>query len=198
MRRISSTRCGDTRGVGGGVERDFQGRSKRNPSRCQRSTVSGFTSSSASRHLGSPAPSRVIRPRSCGWKTGLFTFLAATISCWRSKTFSATSSACERSRSAARPPTIEQGRRRSASRTAFAVAVKARRNFQRHVGARDRSVPRPAKRQALVASEIFNDPVPEERGSHDTEVTCHHGLRSDAGEGPCSAKLLNAPKLCTR
>ena len=124
MRRISSTRSGDTRGVDGIVDRDFQRQSKRNPSRCQRSTVSGFTSSSASRHLGSTAASSVISVRSCGWKTGLFTFLAATISCWRSKTFSATSSTCERSRSVARPPMIEHGRGRSASRITFAALAK--------------------------------------------------------------------------
>ena len=50
------------------------------PSRCQRRTVSGFTSSSASRHLGSAAASTVISVRSYRRKTGLFTFLAATMS----------------------------------------------------------------------------------------------------------------------
>jgi|GEM_PF-5560257 len=82
---------------------------------CAAVLASGFTSSSASRHLGSAAVRSVSGTRSRRRKTGLFTFLAATISCWRSKTFSPTSSACERSRSAARPPTIEQGRGRSAS-----------------------------------------------------------------------------------
>ena len=124
MRRISSTRSGDTRGVGDIVDRDFQRQSKRNPSRCQRSTVSGFTSSSASRHLGSTAASSVIRVRSCRWKAGFFTFLAATMSCCRRRAFSATSSERERSKSAASPATTEHGRGRSASRTAFAARAK--------------------------------------------------------------------------
>jgi hypothetical protein len=95
----------------------------------QRRTVSGVTSSRASRHLGSAAASSVIRARSWRRKIGRFTRRAATMSCWRSKTFSATNSACERRRSAARPPRIEQGSGRRASQTAFAVALKARRNL---------------------------------------------------------------------
>lgn len=68
--------------------------------------------------------------------------LAATTSCWRSKTFSATSSACERSRSEARPPTIEPGSGRSA----------------------------------------FNDPVSEERGSHDSALSLQYAFAGEEAD----------------
>jgi hypothetical protein len=54
---MSSMTSDEIRGASAFVARDFQRQSKRNPSRCQRSTVSGFTSSSASRHLGRAAAS---------------------------------------------------------------------------------------------------------------------------------------------
>jgi hypothetical protein len=74
---------------------------------------------------GSTAASSVIRVRSWRRKIGRFTLRAATMSCWHSKMFSATSSPCERSRSVARPPTIEHGRGRSASRITFAALAKS-------------------------------------------------------------------------
>jgi len=116
MRRMSSMRSGASRGRGLPGLRDFKRQKRRNPWRCQRRIVSGFTSRTASRHRGTNRATRTSRPRSCDRKAGRLTLRETTMSCWRRKAFSASSSLRDRGRSTASP--VTRGRGRVASRMA--------------------------------------------------------------------------------
>ncbi len=105
---------------------------------------------------------------------GLFTSLASTISCWRSKTFSATSFPCERSRVSCdhqRSSTVADAvLRRQLSRWRRKPAATCQQLSEHEI-----DLPRDQPQlQALAVSEIFNDPVPEERGSHNNR-RCQSG-----------------------
>ena len=106
----SAMTSGSTREVWLGVFFDVQRQKSRNPSRCQRSTVSGFTSSSALRQRARRLASRTTKPRSWALKIGRLTFLDATMSCWRSRAFSSSNCSRERVTSARRPASTGRGR----------------------------------------------------------------------------------------
>jgi len=99
---------------------DFQRQKSRNPSRCQRSTVSGLTSNRALRQWGKRLASRITNPRSRALNMGRWIFLDATMSCRRSRAFSNSNCSRERVISTRRPASA--GRGRAASR----IAVRTR------------------------------------------------------------------------
>jgi hypothetical protein len=83
-----------------GRRRDFQRQYDRNPARCQRRTVSGETTASASRAFGNNQqshPSTSLSMARIGGWIGLP--LRSTTTCWRNTRTSASSAALDRNRS---------------------------------------------------------------------------------------------------
>jgi hypothetical protein len=115
---------GSTREIGHLLRLDLQRQRSRNPSRCQRSTVSGFTSNRALRQCGRRLASTTMKPRSLALKMGRLTALDATASCWRSKAFSIIRCFRERVTSARKPASTGKGR------VACPIAVRARLNIR--------------------------------------------------------------------
>jgi hypothetical protein len=111
------------------VVRDFRFQNSWNPWRCQRSTVSGLTMSSASFHHCNRLASRTTRTRSERVKRGRLTERLRTRSCWRSRAFSMTSWGLLRARSRRLPRVSEalggsvQDRRRSWSACTPAATI---------------------------------------------------------------------------
>ena len=137
---------------------DFQPQKSRNPMRCQRSTVSGFTSKRASLQRGRRLAKKTTRPRSRALKSGRLTLLDATMSCWRSRAFSISNSVRERATSAMRP--ANTGRGRVASRTA------ARIRFNISICSK------PAGSSRLVRNENLNDHAAEESNNQHRSIAC--------------------------
>ena len=76
--------------------RDFQRQKRRNPRRCQRTTVSGFTMTSTSVKRDQMRESRSQKARSRLRRCGRLELRCNTASCWRRARFSMTRSACGR------------------------------------------------------------------------------------------------------
>jgi len=100
MSSIVSLANGDLRTL---PDLDLRLQSSRNPSRCHRRIVSGFTRRTVSRQRRAMLASNTSRPLSCGRKRDCLTLRDATMSCCRSIMFFATSSCRERKASKARP-----------------------------------------------------------------------------------------------
>jgi hypothetical protein len=158
MRRMSWMVAGTRRGPGR-RQLDRQHQKSRNPCRCHLSTVSGLTSSTASRHRGTNPASRTSRPRSCGRKAGRFTLREATISCWRRRAFSATSSPRDRVRSLAIPATSGRDRMapQKADLTRSTTAVAAARTRRRNLDSTGGDLAQHRRRHKLATSGILND-----------------------------------------
>jgi hypothetical protein len=112
MSSMVSLANGDLRTV---PDLDFRLQRSRKPSRCQRTTVSGFTRRTASHQRRTMLDRNTSKPLSCGRKRGCSTLCDATISCCRSIMFSATSSCRERNASPTRPVMMGSGRSDSLS-----------------------------------------------------------------------------------
>ncbi len=155
-----------------GVERQRQKRRK--PSRCQRRTVSGLTSNIASRQCGSMLPSMTSKPRSNVQSSGRLTARAATMSCWRSKAFSAMSSACERVMSAMKPVTTPLGRHatHSAARARVTSAVARERMRARKTSNTPTQDPTRIESSRLVRRGNVNDHAPDHHGSQNSQHRC--------------------------
>jgi hypothetical protein len=160
---------GDRRGRGWPGLRDLQRQSRRNPCRCQRRMVPAFTSRTASRQRGTSPASRTSRPRSCGRKAGRLTLREATISCWRRKAFSASSSLRDLVRSTANPTTSGRGRVASwkTNLMACTAAVAAARSRRRERCNTRCDLTEGRRSHKLVKSGNLNDPGADETaGQH--------------------------------
>ena len=129
MMRSSASCC--RRGFGVRWILDFRIHKRRNPSRCHRRTVSGFTSSVASRQRGSLLAKRTSKPLSQGRDFACLSFREATTSCWQRSRFSSRSSSLDRKASSTSPEIIGSGRRASvtvlfAQARTLAAAARAR------------------------------------------------------------------------
>ena len=88
MWRRSTSMGGRPRG-----RRDRQRHSRRQPARCHRMTVSGFTTRMVARRARNLPAMDASTHRSKGRRRGRLTCLLRTMTCWRRRTFSATSTA---------------------------------------------------------------------------------------------------------
>jgi hypothetical protein len=107
---MSSTVPAATRGVTALGWHDFQRQKRRNPCRCQRSTVSGWTRRTVLCQWRTRLARRTMSPRSCALKLGRATDRAATTSCWSRSAFSASSSSRDRNASSTSPTNSDVGR----------------------------------------------------------------------------------------
>ena len=98
---MSATTSSAKGGLPGRRDLDLRLHTQRNKSRCQRSTVSGCTMTSACFYVGNLLASSTNSERSRQDRAGRFTCRASTISCWRRSMFSNTSSGLLRVRSMA-------------------------------------------------------------------------------------------------
>ena len=143
---------------------DFQHQKSRNPSRCQRSTVSGFTSRRAFCQCCRRLASWTTKPRSGALKIGRLTFLDATMSCWRSRAFSISNSVRERVTSVMRPASTGRGRlaSRIASRTRLNIRPAAARRCRMMLANTRPICSKPAGSSRLVLNENLNDHAAED------------------------------------
>ncbi len=114
--RRAMSRMSSTVSAGSGEPlrgRDLQRQKRRNPARCQRRMVSGWTSAMAPRQEGRSVAPMTSFNRSIGPSAGLFTCRLRTLSWWRSTAFSTTSSCRGRHASAASPASSLPELRRS-------------------------------------------------------------------------------------
>jgi len=151
-----------TREMGPLLFLDFHRQKRRNPFRCQRSTVSGFTSNNAFLQCGRRLASRTTKPRSWTLNIGRLT-LDATMSCWRSRAFSISSCSRERVTSARRPASTGKGRvvSRIAVRTRLSIRPAADRRCRMMLVNTRPIWPKPAGSSRLVRSENLNDHAAE-------------------------------------
>ena len=126
---------------------DFQRQRSRNPLRCQRSTVSGFANSTAFRQWGRRLASGTTKPRSWVLKIGHFTFLDATMSCWRNSAFSISNSVRERTTSVMRPANTGRGRvvSRTVARTRSNIRPATDRRCRMRLAITNPTWPKPAE-----------------------------------------------------
>jgi len=170
MRRMSVTTSGARRGSRGPARRDFRRQNNRNPSRCHRRTVSGLSTSRAWRHWERKLARSTIRPRSWVRRTGRLRAREATMSCWRRSTFSATSSARERVRSAMKPLATPEGRHASPSALIARAATPASLARSREPDEQGTARSEPIRRRSsrLVPTRILSDRAAEEGSSQDS------------------------------
>ena len=147
--------------------REFNFQNQRNPSRCQRRMVSGFTSSTASRQPRTMLANKTIKPRSWGLNTGRLTFLVATISCCLSRAFSAMSWSRDLVKSRISPTTTGNGRIASCSKLFVLTAkrlspVRIRASVDNTAGW---FCSKSGNRSSLAEIRKFNDHVAEESNS---------------------------------
>jgi len=172
------------RGVEPAGARDLVPQNSRNPSRCQRRTVSGFTTSIASRKRGMRLASSTRSPGSRGANSGFFSVLATTINCRRRAMFSARRSFGERVTCRSSPPTSETGRvvvRRPASTRSAILPTTPR--IRTMTAASTACIFTTSRRPSgLVCVGFLNEPEAEEASSHHTPVP-----------GPSSRGATTAP-----
>ncbi len=170
---MSATTSGSTREIGLFLFLDFQRQKSRNPWRCQRSTVSGFTSSNALRQCGRRLASRTTKPLSRGLKIGRLIFLDATMSCWRSRAFSIINRSRERVTSTIRPASTGRGRvvSRIAVRTRLSIRPATERRCRMMLASTSPIWPKPAGSSRLVLNENLND--------HEADDACSQHRRQD-------------------
>ena len=177
---------------------------RRNPARCHLNTVSGLTSSKASRQRGTKHARSTSKPRSCGWNAGLFTFRDAMMSCWRSRAFSAMSSRRVRRRSPATPVTNGNG---LVSRLNVAFSRAAARRATVRSRALTAAVmvttsPEPAERTSPVLGRKLADPTADAKCSQYTgslaagsDTTTALATGSQQPRKDCSGHVQALPAL---